>query len=123
MSTGKKILIVDDSPSIRQVVRLNLVKAGHEVTEAGNGSEALEILGNGTFDLIVSDLNMPKMDGLTFVSKLRDTTAGKFVPVIMLTTESTEERKMQGLALGVRAWLVKPFMPDKLVSAVAKLAG
>lgn len=122
MSTGKKILIVDDSPSIRQVVRLNLVKAGHEVAEAANGVEALELLAAGKYDLVVSDLNMPRMDGLTFIGKLRDIADGKFVPVIMLTTESTEDKKMQGLALGVRAWLVKPFTPEKLVSAVEKLA-
>lgn len=123
MSTSKKILVVDDSPSIRQVVRLNLAKAGHEVAEAGNGVEALDLVSQTTYDLIVSDLNMPKMDGLTFIARLRDVAGGKFVPVIMLTTESTEEKKVQGLALGVRAWLVKPFTPDKLVSAVTKLAG
>jgi len=122
MKAGKKILIVDDSPSIRQVVKLNLASAGHEVTEAGNGVEALAILGSANFDLIVSDLNMPKMDGFSFVGRLRETITGKFVPVIMLTTESTEDKKLQGMALGVRAWLVKPFQPDRLISAVARLA-
>src|SRR5689334_18929302 len=109
--SSKRVLIVDDSPSIRQVVRLNLAKAGHDVAEAGNGIEALEMVVKSPYDLIVSDLNMPKMDGITFIGKLRELACGKFIPVIMLTTESTEEKKLQGLALGVRAWLVKPFTP------------
>jgi len=118
---GKTVLIVDDSPSIRQVVKMQLTMSGYTVMEAIDGSDALERVQGHKIDLIISDVNMPVMDGLTFVKKLKESGETKFIPIIMLTTESQEEKKMEGMNLGVKAWLVKPFNPDQLVTAVSKL--
>ena len=118
---GKNILIVDDSASIRQVVKINLATAGHTVTEAVDGQDALAKVQAQKPDLIISDINMPNMDGLTFVRKLKEIPEYKFIPIIMLTTESQEEKKMEGMSIGVKAWLVKPFKPDQLMAAVSRL--
>lgn len=123
MAEGKTVLVLDDSPSIRQVVRLTLSRAGYLIVEAADGVQALEKLATEHVDLIVSDLNMPKMDGLTFIARLRELPEGKFVPVIMLTTESDDEKKLVAKNLGVQAWFVKPFEPEKLVSIVKRLIG
>jgi len=123
MAEGKTVLVLDDSPSIRQVVRLTLSRAGYLIVEAADGVQALEKLGTEHVDLIVSDLNMPKMDGLTFIARLRELPEGKFVPVIMLTTESDDDKKLVAKNLGVQAWFVKPFEPEKLVSIVKRLIG
>ena len=118
---SKTILIVDDSTALRQVVKLGLVKAGYTVEEASDGKDALGKCPGKSFNLIICDVNMPNMDGLTFVKNLKVQEEHKFTPIIMLTTESGEDRKMEGMSLGVKAWVVKPFQVDKLLSAVEKL--
>jgi len=118
---AKNILIIDDSASIRQVVKINLATSGYTVTEAIDGKDALAKIQTQKPDLIISDINMPNMDGLTFVRKVKETQELKFIPIIMLTTESQEEKKMEGMTLGVKAWLVKPFKPDQLIAAVSRL--
>jgi two-component system chemotaxis response regulator CheY len=121
---AKTIMVVDDSISIRQVVGIALRQAGYEVIEACDGNDALVrlgALGGQKINLIISDVNMPNMDGITFVRELKTRPAYKFTPVLMLTTESQEEKKEQGKAAGARAWMVKPFKPEALLAAVQKL--
>jgi len=119
---AKTILIVDDSSSLRTVVKMSLVRAGYEVLEAGDGKEALSVLDKaGKVNLIVSDVNMPHMDGITFVTQLKQNPRHKFTPVIMLTTEGQDAKKEQGRAAGAKAWIVKPFNPPQLLDAVSKL--
>jgi len=119
---SKTILIVDDSSSLRTVVRLALERAGYSVLEAGDGKEGLSALEKaGKVNLIVSDVNMPNMDGITFVGHVKQHPRHKFVPVIMLTTEGQDEKKQQGRAAGAKAWIVKPFNPPQLLDAVSKL--
>lgn len=118
---SKTILIVDDSASIRQVVGIALRGAGYEVVEACDGSDALSKLDGRKVHLVISDVNMPVMDGITFVKELKQLPKYKFTPVIMLTTESQEEKKKQGQEAGAKAWVVKPFKPDQMLVAVSKL--
>ena len=121
---AKTIMVVDDSISIRQVVGIALKQAGYEVIEACDGNDALvrlNGLGGRKVNLIISDVNMPNMDGIAFVRELKTRPAHKFTPVLMLTTESQEEKKEQGKAAGARAWMVKPFKPEALLAAVQKL--
>ena len=119
---AKTILIVDDSVSLRAVVKLALVRAGYEVLEAGDGREGLSQLEKaGKVHLIVSDVNMPNMDGITFVTHVKKHDRHKFTPVIMLTTEGQDGKKQEGRAAGAKAWIVKPFNPPQLLDAVAKL--
>ena len=118
---GKTIMIVDDSASLRQVVGIALKGAGYDVLEGCDGTDALAKLTGQKVHLIISDVNMPKMDGITFVSQVKQLPAYKFTPVIMLTTESEESKKRQGQAAGAKAWVVKPFKPDLLLNAVQKL--
>ncbi|MDP2004129.1 MAG: response regulator [Rubrivivax sp.] len=119
---AKTILIVDDSSSLRTVVRIALTRAGYEVVEASDGVEGLAALDKvGKVHLIVSDVNMPNMDGITFVTQLKQHPRHKFVPVIMLTTEGQDEKKNQGRMAGAKAWIVKPFNPPQLLDAVSKL--
>ncbi|MHC8287259.1 response regulator [Pseudomonas sp. XS1P51] len=118
---AKTVLIVDDSSSFRQVVGIALRNAGYSVLEAFDGRDALGKLDGRKINLIVSDVNMPVMDGITFVKAAKQLQAYKFTPVIMLTTESGEAKKNEGKAAGVRAWVVKPFQPPVLLDAVSKL--
>lgn len=118
---SKTILVVDDSSSFRQVVAMALKGAGYEVVEACDGKDALSKLDGRKYNLIVSDVNMPNMDGISFVKAAKQLAAYKFTPIIMLTTEAGEEKKAEGKAAGVRAWVVKPFQPPVLLDAVAKL--
>ena len=119
---SKTILIVDDSSSLRTVVKLALVRAGYEVLEAGDGKEGLAALEKaGKVNLIVSDVNMPNMDGIAFVTQVKKHPRHKFVPVIMLTTEGQDAKKQEGRAAGAKAWIVKPFNPPQLLDAVSKL--
>ena len=119
---AKTILIVDDSTSLRTVVKLALVRAGYDVLEASDGQQALAQLEKiSKVNLIVSDVNMPNMDGITFVTKVKQHPKHKFIPVIMLTTEGEEARKNQGRLAGAKAWMVKPFNPPQLLDAVSKL--
>ena len=118
---AKTILIVDDSASFRQVVSLALSGAGYDVIQACDGKDALGKLDGRKLNLIVSDVNMPVMDGLSFVRAAKQLPACKFTPIIMLTTEAGEDKKAEGKAAGVRAWVVKPFQPPVLLDAVSKL--
>lgn len=118
-----KILIVDDMASMRKMVSFTLESVGHEVTQACDGDEALEIAKNNSFDLVVTDVNMPNMDGLTLVKELRGLPDFKFTPILLLTTEAGKEKKMEGKAAGATGWLVKPFDPDKLLMTIKKVLG
>ncbi|MCB1762689.1 MAG: response regulator [Gammaproteobacteria bacterium] len=119
---SKTILVVDDSPSIRQVVGIALRGAGYQVVEACDGLEALDKLKAQKANLIISDVNMPRMDGISLVKQIKANPNTKFTPILMLTTESEEAKKAEGKAAGAKAWLVKPFQPAVLLSAVSKLA-
>ena len=118
---GKTIMIVDDSASMRMVVGMALRGAGYETLEACDGVAALSKLTGQKIHLIISDVNMPRMDGIAMVTAIKNLPAYKFTPVIMLTTEGQEEKKKQGQAAGAKAWVVKPFKPDQMLGAVAKL--
>lgn len=118
---AKTILVVDDSASIRQVVSMTLKGAGYEVIEATNGQDALDRLNGQRVHLMISDVNMPVMDGITFLKQVKARAEYRFTPVIMLTTESAETAKAQGQAAGAKAWVVKPFQPEQMLGAVAKL--
>ncbi len=116
-----KILAVDDSASMRQMVSFTLQGAGYEVLEAADGTEALELAKKGPVDAVVSDVNMPKMDGITLVSELRQLPDYKFTPILMLTTESGTDKKMEGKKAGATGWIVKPFNPDQLLATIKKV--
>ncbi|MCK6395584.1 response regulator [Zoogloea sp.] len=118
---GKTILIVDDSTSLRQVVGIALKGAGYDVIEGCDGRDALTKLDGRKIHLIISDVNMPNMDGISFVKALKQIPAYKFTPVIMLTTEAGDDKKREGQAAGAKAWVVKPFQPPQMLTAVAKL--
>ena len=118
---AKTILVVDDSASLRQVVSLTLKRAGYEVMEAGDGREALGKLDGTRVNLIVSDVNMPNMDGISMVREIRKDPTNRFTPIIMLTTESQDDMKQKGKEAGVKAWMVKPFKPDQMLNAVSKI--
>ena len=115
------ILAVDDSPSMRQMVSYTLEKAGYDVLVASDGVEALDIARNSEINLVITDVNMPRMDGITLVKNLRELDAYRFKPILILTTESTSEKKMQGKNAGATGWIVKPFDPDKLVSTLCRV--
>jgi two-component system chemotaxis response regulator CheY len=115
------ILTVDDSASIRQAIKIALAGEGHDVTEAGNGAEGLTKAGEGDFALIITDLNMPVMDGLTMIRQLRAKPAHQGVPILFLTTESDAEVKAQAKAAGATGWVTKPFDPEQLVRIVNKV--
>lgn len=117
----KKILIVDDSASLRQVVSIALENAGYETIEAADGRDALGLLDGAKIHLVICDVNMPVMDGITFVKKVKQLPNYRFLPIIMLTTESGENRKLEGQAAGAKAWVVKPFKPEQMLAAVSKL--
>ncbi|OBS09877.1 response regulator [Acidihalobacter prosperus] len=119
----KTVMIVDDSASLRQVVKMALTGAGYEVMEAGDGQEALTRLEGKKVQLVISDVNMPRMDGITFVKQLKQRPEYRFVPVIMLTTEGQDSKKEEGRAAGAKAWMVKPFQPAQMLAAVSKLVG
>ncbi len=116
-----KILAVDDSASMRQMVSFTLKGAGHEVVEAIDGVDALAKAKGAKFDLVVSDVNMPNMDGITLIKELRTLPDFKFTPMLMLTTESTGDKKQQGKAAGATGWIVKPFNPDQLLATIGKV--
>jgi two-component system chemotaxis response regulator CheY len=118
---SKTIMVIDDSSTLRQVVSATLKKAGYEPLEAADGQEALDLLNGRKVNLIICDVNMPKMDGITFVKEIKQRQEYRFTPVLMLTTESQEARKQEGKAAGAKAWIVKPFRPEQLISAVEKL--
>lgn len=118
---SKTIMIVDDSASIRQVVGIALRGAGYDVIEASDGRDALGKLTGQKVHLVISDVNMPNMDGISFVKELKQNARYKFTPVIMLTTESGQDKMQKGRAAGAKAWVVKPFQPPQMLDAVSKL--
>ena len=118
---AKTIMIVDDSASIRMVVRLTLEGEGFNVIDASDGVEALKKLNGVKIHLLITDVNMPNMDGITLVQEAKKLPTYKFTPMMMLTTEVSEDKKMQGRSAGAKAWLVKPFQPPVLLNAVSKL--
>ncbi len=118
---GKCILIVDDSASVRQVVSIALKQKGYDVIEGCDGKDALSRLTGQKVHLMISDVNMPNMDGISFVKAVKAMPAYKFTPIVMLTTESQDAKKREGQAAGAKAWIVKPFRPDQLLDVVQKL--
>jgi two-component system, chemotaxis family, chemotaxis protein CheY len=118
---AKTVMVVDDSASLRQVVSIALKGAGYDTIEACDGKDALSKLNGTKIHLIISDVNMPNMDGITFLKELKQLPNHKFTPVIMLTTESQEGKKAEGQAAGAKAWVIKPFQPQTMLTAVAKL--
>jgi len=120
---AKNILTVDDSASIRQMVAFTLKSAGYNVIEAVDGQEGLDKAKSNTAHLVLTDQNMPKMDGLTLIKTLRGLPQYKATPILMLTTESSDAMKAQGKAAGATGWLVKPFDPQKLLDVVKKVIG
>jgi len=119
----KKILIVDDAALIRNLAQATAHEAGYEAVLAEDGQEGLDALDKGGFDLIFTDINMPVMNGLEMVKKIREQEQYKFIPIVMLTTESKPELKEQAQTYGVKAWLLKPFNRDKFLLVLSKLLG
>ena len=118
---AKTILIVDDSNTARASVEYTLKKGSYEVLSADDGTTGLEVLGKSpTIDMIITDLNMPKMDGIEFIKNVRKFDQYKYTPILMLTTESQDEKKMEGKAAGASGWLVKPFNPTQLLDVVKR---
>jgi two-component system, chemotaxis family, chemotaxis protein CheY len=120
---GKKIMTVDDSASVRQMVSFTLKKEGYEVMEAVDGVDALEKLEHKKVDLVLTDLNMPNMDGIELIKNLRGKPSFRFIPIIFLTTESQAEKKQAGRQAGATGWIVKPFKPEQLIGVVRKVLG
>ena len=115
------ILAVDDSSSLRQMVVFTLKEAGYTVVEAADGQEALDKAKRTRADLVLSDVNMPRMDGITLVKELRKLPDYKFTPILILTTEAGGDKKMEGKAAGATGWIVKPFNPEQLISTVKRV--
>jgi len=118
-----KILVVDDSASMRQMVAFTLKGNGHTVVETADGVEALAKAKSESFNLVITDVNMPNMDGITLTKELRGLSNYRFIPILTLTTESSAEKKMAGKQAGATGWLVKPFNPEQLVATVKKVLG
>lgn len=118
---AKTVLVVDDSVSMRQMVAFTMKEAGFDVIEGGNGQEALSNVVGKAVNLVITDLNMPLMDGLTLIRQLRGKPEFKFTPILMLTTESQQEKKLEGKAAGATGWIIKPFNPDQLLQIVQKV--
>jgi two-component system chemotaxis response regulator CheY len=117
------ILAVDDSASMRQMVTFTLKDAGYDVVEAADGQQALQAAKSGKFDLVLSDVNMPVMDGITLIKELRTLGNFKFTPILMLTTEAGADKKTEGKQAGATGWIVKPFNPEQLLATVKKVLG
>lgn len=117
----KKILAVDDSASIRQMVNFTLKTAGYEVVDAVDGKDGLAKAGTDKFDMIITDLNMPNVDGIQMITEVRKLPGYSFVPILMLTTESQAEKKDAGRKAGATGWIVKPFNADQLTAVIRKL--
>jgi two-component system chemotaxis response regulator CheY len=117
------IMTVDDSTSVRQMVGFTLKQAGYGVVEAIDGKDALGKLNGSTVSMMITDLNMPNMDGIELIKKVRAQNQYKFIPIIMLTTESQAAKKQEGKAAGATGWIVKPFKPEQLLAVVKKVLG
>ena len=120
---SNSIMHVDDSASIRQMVSFTLKNAGYELVEAVDGVDALSKLNGNPVKLVLTDLNMPNMDGIELIKQIRASSDHKFVPIIMLTTESQAEKKQEGKAAGATGWIVKPFKPEALIAVIKKVMG
>jgi len=119
----KTIMTVDDSASVRMMVSFTLGELGVEIVEAVNGDDALAKLEKNPVDMLITDVNMPGLDGISLVRKVRENPSYRFIPIIILTTESEAEKKLEGKAAGATGWIVKPFRPEDLISAVRKVMG
>ena len=117
------IMSVDDSASMRQMVTFTLKGAGYDVVEADDGVKALDVARSKKVDLVVTDINMSNMDGITLIRQLRSLPSYQFTPILMLTTESGDGKKQEGKAAGATGWLVKPFNPDQLLATIKKVLG
>ncbi len=120
---AKIIMTADDSASVRQMVSFTLTQAGYEVVEAVDGEDALEKLGRMLVDMLFADLNMPKMDGIELIREIRKNPRYKFLPIVMLTTESQASKKEEGKEAGATGWIIKPFRPEQLIGVVRKVLG
>lgn len=118
---AKKILAVDDSKTMREMVSFTLKNAGYEVVEAEDGKAAIAVVGGVKVDAVITDLNMPNMNGFELIRHLRATPDYKFTPILMLTTEGDDAKKQEGKSAGATGWIVKPFNPEKLVEVVKKV--
>jgi two-component system, chemotaxis family, chemotaxis protein CheY len=120
---SKTIMTVDDSTSVRQMVSFTLKEAGYNVVEASDGKDAVAKLDVADLNMIVTDLNMPNMDGIELIKAVRKIPKYKFIPIIMLTTESQDEKKMEGKSAGATGWIIKPFKPEQLLAVIKKVIG
>ena len=120
---AKLIMTADDSASVRQMVAFTLKQNGDEAIEAVDGQDALTKLATKKVDMLLTDLNMPKMDGIGLIKGVRASTLNKFIPIVMLTTESTDSKKSEGKSAGATGWIVKPFKPEQLIAVVKKVLG
>lgn len=120
---GKTIMTVDDSASVRQMVSFTLREKGYDLIEAVDGEDALNKLSESTVHMLITDLHMPKLDGIGLIESVRKMPAYRFIPIIMLTTESQVSKKMEGKKAGATGWIVKPFKPDQLLAVVKKVLG
>lgn len=118
---GKKIMIVDDSMTMRKMVSFALQEGGYAVEQTADGQQALDWLSKNAVDLVITDVNMPVMDGITLVRELRKLPSYRFTPILVLTTESSNEMKQQGKTAGATGWIVKPFEPDAMRQVIARL--
>jgi len=117
------ILTADDTATMRQMISFTLSSAGHQVMQASDGTEALALARTRKFDLVIADINMPNMDGISLVKSLRELPDYKFTPILMLTTESQAEKRQEGRSAGATGWIVKPFNPEQLLTIVKKVLG
>jgi len=118
MNKKKKIMTVDDSASIRQMMSFTLKQAGFDVVEAVDGEDALAKFATEDVQMLITDLNMPKMDGTSLIREVRKNAANRFMPILMLTTETQESKRQEGKSAGASAWIVKPFKPEQLLGVV-----
>ena len=118
---GKTILTADDSASMRQMVTFTLKGAGYEVVEAVDGKDGLSMISKSKVDMIITDLNMPNMDGIEMIRNVRTMAQYKFIPIILLTTESQDGKKKEGKAAGATGWITKPFKPEQLLAVIKKV--
>jgi two-component system chemotaxis response regulator CheY len=121
--TAKTVMTVDDSTSVRQMVRFTLSQAGYDVVEAVDGRDAVAKASAHKINMVITDLNMPHMDGLELIRSLRSKPDYKFTPIVMLTTESQDDKKKEGRAAGATGWIIKPFKPEQLLAVVKKVMG
>ena len=120
---ARVIMTADDSASVRQMVSFTLKQNGYEVVEAVDGKDALQKLQGRKVDMLITDLNMPNLDGIGLIKGARSLQNCRFIPIVMLTTESQDTRKQEGKAAGATGWIVKPFQPDQLIAVVRKVLG